>query len=118
MLATNRLPCARAASMRLMWPACRLPIVGTNTTRSPAECHSPMRARTCAIVVTVCMPALRTGSSMELVLRGGIGLLLDRLHVARERVGIGSRPLHEILHEARLATGSDVEHVVEHEDLP
>src|SRR5688572_9227334 len=122
MLATNRLPCLRAASMRLTWPACRLPMVGTNTTRSRAARHSATCARTSAMVVTVdirdpfCNPAGRA-SSMEFVLGRGIGLFLHGFDIALERVDIRGGAVHEILHEARLAPRGDVEHVVEHEDL-
>src|SRR5262252_1029464 len=45
MLATKRLPCFRAASMRLMCPACRLPMVGTNTTRSIADVRAHVSRR-------------------------------------------------------------------------
>src|SRR6476620_294323 len=56
---------ARAAenSSRLMWPACRLPMVGHRGTAA-------------------------------------------------------ARALHEVAHEARLAPGGNIEHVVEHQDLP
>src|SRR5690349_22882236 len=117
MLATKRLPCRRAASMRLTCPACRLPMVGTNTTRSWAEPHLATCARTSAIVVTVCIrDSLRT-SSMEFVLRPRITFVLHCLDVTLERVEIRRGAVHEVLHEARLATRGDVEHVVQHEDL-
>src|SRR6187397_2356278 len=102
MLATKRLPCLRAASMRLTCPACRLPMVGTNTTRSPAACQRATCSRTAAIVVAVIMVS-RRASSMEFMLRGWIGLLLHGFDVALERIDIGARPIHEVLHEARLA---------------
>src|SRR4051812_39926625 len=110
MLATKRLPCLRAASMRLTCPACRLPMVGTNTTRSPAACQRATWSRTAAIVVAVIMGS-RRASSMEFVLRSGVRLVLHGFHVTLERVDVGARSLHEILHEARLAARGDVEHV-------
>src|SRR5688572_12897858 len=117
MLATNLSPCLRAASIRLMWPACRLPMVGTNTTRWPSACQRATCSRTAAIVVTVAMPA-RRGSGMEFMFGRGVGLLFDRVHETLQRVEVRVRALHEIPHEARLAARGDVEHVVQHEDLP
>src|SRR5499427_10714065 len=58
MLATKRLPCFRAASMRLMCPACRLPMVGTNPTRSCASCRRETCARTSAIERVVFVPTM------------------------------------------------------------
>src|SRR5438128_8558419 len=98
MLATKRLPCLRAASMRLTCPACRLPMVGTNTTRSPAARQRDTCSRTAAIVVAVCIVS-RRASSMEFVLGSGIRLLLHGFDVALERIDIGAGAVHEILHE-------------------
>src|SRR5512147_2822215 len=117
MLATKRLPCLRAASIRLTCPACRLPIVGTNTTRSPSACQRPTWARTWAMVVAVSIDT-RRASSMELVLRRRIRLLLHGLDIAFESIEIGAGAIHEILDEARLAARGDVEHVIQHENLP
>src|SRR5688500_18977373 len=117
MLATNRLPCLRAAASRLMCPACRLPMVGTNTTRSCASRQRVTCARTSAMVVTVAIDSARPTSSMEFVLRRGIGLLFHGLDVTLQRVEIRTGAVHEILHEARLAAGGDVEDVVQHQDL-
>src|SRR6188768_2914931 len=117
MLATKRLPCRRAASIKLTCPACRLPMVGTYTTRSWAARHFATCARTSAIVVTVCIrDSLRT-SSMEFVLRPGITLVLHRCDEALKRIEIRGRAVHEIPDEPRLAPRGDVEHVVQHEDL-
>src|SRR6478735_11249927 len=96
--------------MRLMWPACRLPIVGTNTTRLPLACQAATCSRTSAMVVIDSMR--RPESRMELVLGRGIGLLFDRVHVALQGVEIRVRAFHEILHEPRLALRREVEHVV------
>src|SRR5881394_1758621 len=116
MLAMKRLPCLRAASIRLTWPACRLPMVGTNTTRSCASCQRDTCSRTAAMVVAVSMGS-GCASGVELVLGGRITLLLDRLHVLLDGIEIGTGAFHEILHETRLATRGDVEHVVQHQDL-
>src|SRR3569832_235605 len=108
MLAMNRLPCRRAASMRLMWPACRLPMVGTNTTRSCASCQRDTCARTAAMVVAVSMLCGTRASGVELVFGARIGLMLDRRHVFLQRVEIRGGAVHEVLHETRLAAAGDV----------
>src|SRR5579862_3183271 len=95
MLATKRSPARRAASMRLTCPACRLPMVGTNTTRRPCPRQPRTRSRTAAIVVTVSMS--------EAVLGRGILAVLHGAHVALERVEVAVRAVHEVAHEARLA---------------
>src|SRR5688572_27015444 len=120
MLEMKRSPWARAASMRLMCPACRLPMVGTNTTRSCASCQRATCARTSAMDVTVCMRH-RSGdarrSCMEFMFRPRVGLALHGLDVLLQGVEIRTGAVHEILHEARLAARGDVEHVVQHQDL-
>src|SRR5215831_14554186 len=84
-------------------------MVGTNTTRRPSRCQARTRSRTSAIVVTVSMS--------EAVLGRRILALLDGTHVALERIEVVVRALHEVAHEAGLAPGSDVEHVVGDQDL-
>src|SRR5215467_4237777 len=109
MLATKRSPARRAASIRLTWPACRLPMVGTNTTRSCSARQARTRSRTAAIVVTVSMS--------EAVLGRGVVAFLHGAHIALERVEVVVRTVHEVAHEARLAPRGDVEHVVRDQDL-
>src|SRR4029077_19410338 len=111
MLATKRSPWRRAASMRLTCPGCRFPMVGTKATRRPSRCQPPTRSRTAAIVVTVSI-------ALEAVLRRGVFALLHGAHVVLQRLEIVAGALHEIAHEARLAPGGDVQHVVGDEDLP
>src|ERR1044072_9280440 len=101
MLAMNLSPCRRAASSRLMWPACRLPMVGTNTTRLPAACQRATCARTSAMVVDVSI--IPRDSRVEFVLWRGVGFLLDGMYVSPQCVEVGVGSIHEIPHEARLA---------------
>src|SRR5215472_12248959 len=121
MLATKRSPWRRAVSMRLTWPACRFPMVGTNTTRSPARRQARTRSRTAPMVVTVSKDRARGGTARtaasETVLGRRVLALLHGAHVALERLEVVAGALHEVAHEARLAPGGDVEHVVGHEDL-
>src|SRR5262245_38093674 len=88
-----------------MWPACRLPIVGTSTT----EGSGPRRLRRSETV-------WRTSTS-EAVLGTRERLRLHRLHVGLDRGLERGRAGHEVLHEARLAARIEVEDVVEHEHL-
>src|SRR6516162_6926211 len=116
MLATKRSPWRRAASMRLTWPACRFPMVGTKATRSPSRRQRCTCARTAAIVVTV--SKRESLSASEAVLGSGVLAALHGAHVALDRIEVIARPLHEVAHEAGLAAGGDVQHVVGDEDLP
>src|SRR3977135_2719106 len=110
MLATKRSPWRRAASMRLTCPGCRFPMVGTKAIRRPSRRQPRTRSRTAAIVTTVSI-------ALEAVFRRGVFALLHGAYVVLQRLEIVARPLHEIAHEARLAPGGDVQHVVGDEDL-
>src|SRR4029079_7234314 len=115
MLETKRLPCLRAASIRLTWPACRLPMVGTNTTRSWFSRQRPTCARTSAMVVAVSMRH-RSGdvrrSRVELMLGRRVGFLFHGLNVFLQRIQVGARTVHEIIHEERLGGLGEVGNVV------
>src|SRR5215469_13320533 len=101
--------------MRVTCPVWRLPMVGTNATRRPARCQPRTCSRTAAIVVTVSMWI--SGAGSEAVFGRGVLTLLHRPHIALQRLEIVVCPVHEVTHEARLAPGGDVEHVVGDEDL-
>src|SRR5579863_9300089 len=94
-------------------------MVGTNTTRWPALRHARTRSRTALMVVTVSILTGRAGgaAASEAVLGGGIFALLHGAHVTLERLEVVPRALHEVAHEAGLAAGGDVQHVIGHEDL-
>src|SRR6185369_6905011 len=115
MEATTQRPRRRAISTSARWPACRLPMVGTNA----IEGSVASRLRTSATVWITFMSI--TGgepqSFLKAVLRSGVAAVLDRLHVRLDRRLHGRGALHEVLHEACLAAGIDVEDVVYHEDL-
>src|SRR3989440_5118030 len=110
MLATKRSPWRRAASMRLTCPGCRFPMVGTKATRRPSRRQPRTRSRTAAIVVTVSMLS-------EAVFGRGVFALLHGAHVPLQGLEVVARAVHEIAHEARLAPGGDVQHVVGDQDL-
>src|SRR5579863_2383410 len=113
MLATTRAARSRAVCSRLMWPACRLPIVGTSATLNRAARQARTCARTASMVLTVCM----AGRS-EAVLGGRVAPRLDGLHVAVGGFLWRSAAGHEVAHEAWLASGGDIQHVIKHQDLP
>src|SRR5712692_9630160 len=65
MLTTTREFSALARAIRLMWPACSAPIVGTRPTTSPAQCHerASSRSRAGESITTGPLP----GSVLDLV---------------------------------------------------
>src|SRR4051812_15010228 len=110
MLTMTRSPSSEARPTRLPWPACRLPIVGTKATRSPARRQSATRERSSFSRATTCMEAraVSSGQRSEAVLGGRI---FPRLHGLRVRLDGFERavvPGEEVLRELRLAAGSDV----------
>src|ERR1700730_11690529 len=123
MLATKRSPWRRAASMRLMCPACRLPMFGTKPTRRPCRRQARTCSRTAPIVVTGSMGvavgsgALDARRVLKAMLRGRVFGLAHGAHVTLQRIEIARGPVHEVAYEARLATGGDVQDVVRDQDL-
>src|SRR5262245_57093562 len=127
MLITTRRAAAAASAARLMCPACRLPIVGTKATRSPAARHPATAARNSPIASTMrtranfssrgTMAASLAARSLEAVFGRGVAAILDGVHVSSQRVERRVAPFREILGEARHSPLRDAEHVVEHEDL-
>src|SRR5512137_1834321 len=119
MLEITRRPCRCAADIRLAWPMCRLPMVGTNAMLSRASRQRVTVSRSSAIRVIVCIagPASRVSAASETVLGRRIGPALDRFAERPQRRERAVAPLLEVLHEARLAPRRDVEHGVQHQDL-
>src|ERR1700687_1689026 len=96
-----------------MWPACRLPMVGTKATRSPAARHCSTRARTASTVVTVSIAP----AGSKAVFRRRILAGFDGLHVARDRGLWRIAAGHEIAHETRFSARSDIQNIVQHQYL-
>src|SRR5688572_14438799 len=127
MLTITRSASSAARPTRLPCPACRLPIVGTNATRSPpcrqaARCaRSSLGPATDSMLIPRDFPEQHSHCSFaprsEAVLGGGILARLHGLRVGLHGFERAVVPGHEILRELRLAAGGDVEHVVQHEDL-
>src|SRR5512138_3070675 len=110
MLTITRSASSEARPTRLPWPACKLPMVGTNATRSPLRRQPATSARSSLGRATVFMSEAVLGS-----------WVLPRLHGLRVSLHGFERavvPGHEVLRELRLAAGGDVENVVQHQDLP
>src|ERR1700733_8612906 len=96
-----------------MWPACRLPMVGTKAMRRPAARHCSTCARTASTVVTVSIaPAASKAVFRRRILAG-----FDRLYVALDRSLRRINTGHEIAHETRLAARRDIQDIVQHQYL-
>src|SRR5688500_5593910 len=94
-------------------------MVGTNAMRSPLRRHCDTRSRnSCGRTMTSNANALpMVTHALEAVLCRRIFLRLHGLRIRLDRFQRAVAAGEEILGEARLAARSDVEHVVEHEDL-
>src|SRR2546421_11820418 len=103
-------------SMRLTWPRCRLPMVGTKAMRRPSLRQRRTRSRTAAIVVTVSISSGPPASKTMLGRR--VLALLHGLDVVLQRLQVVAGAVHEVADEARLAAGRDVEDVVADQNLP
>src|SRR5574343_612580 len=92
-----------------MWPACRLPMVGTKTTR-PRPLSAERRS---AMLEWICMAVLSGisvfGAGIAAILYGGDG--------AGGGVGNAGGAFHEVADELGLLARRDVESVVQHHDL-
>jgi len=91
-------------------PGMQIPIVGTKASRRPLAAPATH--------------ALAHGGNrgdglhcLEAVFGGGIRPASRRARSVASASRFVARALHEIAHEARLAPGSDVQHVVSDEDL-
>src|SRR5688572_5654831 len=128
LMTTRRADCAQSVA-RLMWPACRLPIVGAKATSSPAARHAATAARTALTLLTtrrrVCATLLLPISSArharvslrEAVFLGRIAAILHGAHVGSKRLERRVAARKIVLHETRHAALRDAQHVVQHENL-
>src|SRR5579864_3757256 len=115
MLTTAQAERCLASRVSWMWPAWRLPIVGTKTLSGSRPSRSRSAATELMMSIGIRAPA---PAVLEAVLFAGEAAVLHRAHVALGRVRDAGCPVHEVLHEAGLLSRVDVEHVVQHQHLP
>src|SRR5579885_3205760 len=105
MLTTTRSASCWARFTRAMWPACRLPMVGTSATFWSMARQRAMRLRSSATECSVITQKTSCPSWIALVkavLGSGVALILDGLHVGGHALGDAARPFHEVSGELGL----------------
>src|SRR6266513_5622455 len=114
MLVTTQSPWRRAISTSDRCPACKLPIVGTNATRS--ACARRSRSASAAWMTTIRFP-LSSGRS-KTVLGARKRPVTHGHDVGGERTCDTVVAAHEIAHEARRLPRRDAERVIDYQHLP
>src|SRR5512139_2255321 len=116
--ATTGSPCWWAISISARWPACRLPMVGTNAIRFCPRSWSRRASIEWTTFIVRAGPRVMKSRIVEVplvaVLRRGKAVVLHGGDVGRHGGPDARLSLHEVAHEPRLAAGVDVEHVVQH----